>query len=170
MRTVIYTLSTCLVLVLSAAVAAGQEQERPSFSGTWQFDASKSELHSSKISSATWVIEEGDNSIHISQTENGKPKKTELQCTTDGKVCKFPGDRRDSFWFNGPMLVDMETKDALDVSPEYAREEYGPRIDAHVAALKKKARANNIDYFLLRTDRPLDDAMREYFLIRKGRL
>ena len=110
MRTVIYTLSTCLVLVLSAAVAAGQEQERPSFSGTWQFDASKSELHSNKISSATWVIEEGDNSIHISQTENGKPKKTELQCTTDGKECKFPGDRRDSFWFNGPMLVDMETK------------------------------------------------------------
>ena len=110
MRTVIYTLSTCFVLVVLAAVAAGQEQERPSFSGTWQFDASKSELHSSKISSAMWVIEEGDNSIHISQTENGKPKKTELQCTTDGKVCKFPGDRRDSFWFNGPMLVDMETK------------------------------------------------------------
>jgi hypothetical protein len=110
MRTVIYTLSTCFVLVVLAAVAAGQEQERPSFSGTWQFDASKSELHSNKISSATWVIEEGDNSIHISQTENGKPKKTELQCTTDGKECKFPGDRRDSFWFNGPMLVDMETK------------------------------------------------------------
>ena len=110
MRTMIYTLSTCFVLVVLAAVAAGQEQERPSFSGTWQFDASKSELHSSKISSATWVIEEGDNSIHISQTENGKPKKTELQCTTDGKECKFPGDRRDSFWFNGPMLVDMETK------------------------------------------------------------
>jgi hypothetical protein len=110
MRTVIFTLSTCFVLVVLAAVAAGQEQERPSFSGTWQFDASKSELHSSKISSATWVIEEGDNSIHISQTENGKPKKTELQCTTDGKECKFPGDRRDSFWYNGPMLVDMETK------------------------------------------------------------
>jgi uncharacterized protein (DUF58 family) len=64
----------------------------------------------------------------------------------------------------------METQDALDVSPEYAREEYGPKIDAHVAALKKKARSNNIDYFLLRTDRPLDDAMREYFLIRKGRM
>ena len=107
MRTVIFTLLTCSVLILAVA---GQDQERPSFNGTWQFDASKSELHSSKISSATWVIEEGDNSIHISQTENGKPKKTELQCTTDGKECKFPGDRRDSFWFNGSMLVDMETK------------------------------------------------------------
>jgi hypothetical protein len=103
MRTVMLTLSTCLMLV-------GQDQERPSFNGTWQFDPSKSELRSSKISSATWVMEEGDNSIHITQTENGKPKKTELQCTTDGKECKFPGDRRDSFWFNGSTLVDMETK------------------------------------------------------------
>ncbi|HEV8037431.1 MAG TPA: hypothetical protein VGP62_01110 [Bryobacteraceae bacterium] len=110
MRTVIYALSACWALVSLAVPSAGQEQERPSFSGTWTFDASKSEVHSSKISSATWVIEEGDNSIHISQTENGKAKKTELQCTTDGKECKFPGDRRDSFWFNGPMLVDMETK------------------------------------------------------------
>jgi hypothetical protein len=105
MRMVMLTLSTCLILV-------GQDQERPSFNGTWQFDPSKSELRSSKISSATWVMEEGDNSIHITQTENGKPKKTDLQCTTDGKECKFPGDRRDSFWFNGSMLVDMETKNA----------------------------------------------------------
>lgn len=68
------------------------------------------------------------------------------------------------------LLVDMETKDALEVSPDYAKEEYIPKFDAHVAALQKKARAAGIDYFLLHTDRPLDDAMREYFLIRKGRM
>jgi len=68
------------------------------------------------------------------------------------------------------LLVDMETQDALEVSPEYAREEYTPRIDGHIDALAKKAAASNIDYFLLRTDRPLDDAMLEYFLIRKGRM
>jgi len=107
MRTVVTLLWTCSVLVLPVA---GQEQERPSFSGTWQMDASKSEVHNSKITSATWVIEEGDNSIHITQTDNTRNKKIELQCTTDGKECKFPGDRRDSFWYNGPLLVDMETK------------------------------------------------------------
>jgi hypothetical protein len=103
-------LSAWLVLALFAIPAAGQEEERPSFSGTWQFDASKSDMHLSKISSATWVIEEGENSIHIAQTENGKVKKLDLQCTTDGKECKFPGDRRASFWYNGSMLVEMETK------------------------------------------------------------
>ena len=68
------------------------------------------------------------------------------------------------------LLVDMETQDALEVSPEYTREEYAPKIDAHMDALSKKAAASNIDYFLLRTDRPLDQAMLEYFLVRKGRL
>jgi uncharacterized protein (DUF58 family) len=68
------------------------------------------------------------------------------------------------------LLVDMETQEALDVSPEYVREEYRPKIDAHIEALKKKAAASNIDYFLLPTDRPLDAAMLEYFLVRKGRI
>lgn len=88
----------------------GQDQDRPSFSGNWQMDVSKSDLQQSKISSASWVIEEGDNSIHITQTDNSKGKKIELQCTTDGKECKFPGGRRDSFWYSGAMLVEMETK------------------------------------------------------------
>jgi uncharacterized protein (DUF58 family) len=68
------------------------------------------------------------------------------------------------------LLVDVETDDALEVSPEYAKEEYTLKIDAHVEALSKKAAAANIDYCLLRTDRPLDDALREYFLVRKGRM
>jgi uncharacterized protein (DUF58 family) len=68
------------------------------------------------------------------------------------------------------LLVDMETQDALEVSPEYVRDEYRPKIDAHIEALKKKAAAANIDYFLLPTDRPLDAAMLEYFLVRKGRI
>jgi uncharacterized protein (DUF58 family) len=68
------------------------------------------------------------------------------------------------------LLVDMETQDALEVSPEYVRDEYRPKIDAHIEALKKKAASANIDYFLLPTNRPLDAAMLEYFLVRKGRI
>ena len=109
MRTNVVMLLTWLASVVLVLPAAGQDQDHPSFTGTWQFDASKSEMHLNKASNTTWAIEEGDNSIHITQTD-AKGKKTELQCTTDGKECKFPGDRRDSFWYNGAMLVDMETK------------------------------------------------------------
>jgi len=71
----------------------------------------------------------------------------------------------------GPtLLVDMETGEELEVSAEYAREEYRGKIDAHVAALKEKAAAAGMDYFLLDTARPLDEALREYLSIRQGRL
>ena len=68
------------------------------------------------------------------------------------------------------LLVDMETDDAIEVSPDYAKHEYRDRVDAHIATLRTKAKAANIDYFLLRTDRPLDDALREYLTIRQGRM
>ncbi|HEV2689317.1 MAG TPA: hypothetical protein VGV35_12210 [Bryobacteraceae bacterium] len=86
-------------------------QDRPSMTGTWQFDAAKSDLKTLKLSGATWVIDESDNSIHLTESEAGKSKKVEMQCTTDGKECNVTGDKaKASFWYNGPMLVEMETK------------------------------------------------------------
>jgi hypothetical protein len=64
----------------------------------------------------------------------------------------------------------METSDTLEVSPEYASNEYRQKIDLHVEALRSKAKSAGIDYFLLQTDRPLDEALREYFTIREGRM
>ncbi len=105
------SLSTSLILAVFALPGAAQEPVKPSLTGTWQFDAAKSELHNSKMTSATWVIDEGDNSIHITATESGKNKKTEMQCTTDGKECQVTGDKsKASFWYNGPILVEMQTK------------------------------------------------------------
>ncbi|HME07192.1 MAG TPA: DUF58 domain-containing protein [Bryobacteraceae bacterium] len=68
------------------------------------------------------------------------------------------------------LLVDMETDEAIEVSPEYAKHEYRAKIQAHIDALSTKARASNIDYHLLRTDRPLDEGLREYLSIRTGRM
>jgi uncharacterized protein (DUF58 family) len=67
------------------------------------------------------------------------------------------------------MLVDMETGDEMETTPEYAASEYGVKIARHLSDLKTKSEAAGIDYFLLSTDRPLDDALREYFNIRHRR-
>jgi uncharacterized protein (DUF58 family) len=70
----------------------------------------------------------------------------------------------------GPAIfIDMETQDSLEVSPEYAQADYRTKIDAHIEALRTKAKGSGLDYFLLPTDRPLDDALREYLAIRQGR-
>jgi uncharacterized protein (DUF58 family) len=68
------------------------------------------------------------------------------------------------------LLVDMETAERLEVSPEYARTRYLERIGAHIEALRTKARGAGMDYVLLRTDRPLDEALREYLTVRQGRM
>lgn len=67
------------------------------------------------------------------------------------------------------VLVDLETKDRLEVTPEYARNEYGPKMDAHIADLRSRAQGAGMDYFVLPTDRPLDEALAEYLTIRQRR-
>lgn len=72
---------------------------------------------------------------------------------------------------NDPViLIDLETQDSLEVSPDYARREYRGKISAHIDALRDKAKGSGMDYYLMRTDKPLDGALREYLSIRQGRL
>jgi uncharacterized protein (DUF58 family) len=73
--------------------------------------------------------------------------------------------------FRDPVvLIDLEDKTSMEVSPEYARTEYRRRIDSHVAALRDKTRAAGMEYQLMNTSRPLDEGLREYLTIRQGRM
>lgn len=73
--------------------------------------------------------------------------------------------------FRQPVLLfDMEDNaKSLEVSPEYARHVYRDKIDAHVEALSSAVRGAGMDYFLMNTERPLDEGLREYLSVRRGR-
>jgi uncharacterized protein (DUF58 family) len=66
-------------------------------------------------------------------------------------------------------LIDLETQEAIEVTPDYTRQEYSKKMDAHLESLRDKTRGAGMDYHLLLTDRPLDDSLREYLTIRQGR-
>jgi len=68
------------------------------------------------------------------------------------------------------LLLDMETEQAIEATPDYARTEYREKIDSHIEDLRSKSQAAGIDYFFMRTDRPLDEGLREYFNVRKRRI
>ena len=71
---------------------------------------------------------------------------------------------------SGPaILVDMETKEQLEVTPDYTKKEYREKIEAHLADLRNRTQAAGMGYCLLMTDRPLDAALREYLTLRGGR-
>lgn len=103
------TLLACSALAILTLPLAGQD-DRPNLSGTWQFDSSQSQLHTLTVAGATWVISQDESSIQITESEGGAGKTTERKCTTDGKECKIGGKATASFWYNGPMLVEMESK------------------------------------------------------------
>jgi uncharacterized protein (DUF58 family) len=71
---------------------------------------------------------------------------------------------------NGPsILVDLETNAELEVTPDYGKKEYRAKIDAHLADLRDRTQAAGMGYHLLMTDRPLDEALREYLSLRGAR-
>jgi uncharacterized protein (DUF58 family) len=68
---------------------------------------------------------------------------------------------------NGPsILVDLETEQQLEVTPDYTKKEYREKIETHLADLRDRTQAAGMGYYLLMTDRPLDAALREYLTLR----
>ncbi len=73
--------------------------------------------------------------------------------------------------FRDPVLLqDVEDDSAMEVSPDYARNEYKARIDEHLHQLSDRARAAGLDYFFMNTAKPLDGALRNFLAIRQRRM
>jgi uncharacterized protein (DUF58 family) len=69
----------------------------------------------------------------------------------------------------GPaLLVDLETDQEIEVIPEYAKTTYRAKMEAHIEQLRSRTRAAGMDYRLLVTDQPLDEALREYLSLRQA--
>jgi uncharacterized protein (DUF58 family) len=66
------------------------------------------------------------------------------------------------------ILVDLETDHKIEVIPEYAKTTYRAKIEAHIEQLRSRTRAAGMDYQLLVTDQPLDEALREYLSLRQA--
>lgn len=72
---------------------------------------------------------------------------------------------------DGPrIMIDMETGQEIEVSPEYAAGAYRKKIAAHLESMKNEAQRAGLGYHLVTTDKPLDSALREYLTVRQGKL
>ena len=67
------------------------------------------------------------------------------------------------------LLLDVEDDTALEVSPDYARNEYRSKIDNHVKQLADKAAAAGLEYVFMDTSKPLDQGLRNYLAVRQRR-
>jgi uncharacterized protein (DUF58 family) len=67
------------------------------------------------------------------------------------------------------LFEDMETGEAIEVSPDFMQREYPERVRAHVAALRVAAARAGADHIVLDTSKPLDEPLRQYLLFRGRR-
>jgi uncharacterized protein (DUF58 family) len=70
---------------------------------------------------------------------------------------------------NSTLLEDMETGEAIEVSPDFMQREYPERVRQHVAALRTAATKAGADHIVLDTSQPMDAALREYLSFRQKR-
>jgi hypothetical protein len=79
--------------------------DRSKLAGTWE------SATPDKGDREVWVIEEDDSGLRIKHNDSGK--ETEFDCDRGKRDCEVKGDARKlqvSTWFNGPMLVQLETR------------------------------------------------------------
>jgi hypothetical protein len=100
-------LTVILLLSCGAAALADDQSDRQKLLGSWELQgAAENSLASS------WTFSAAKNSIQVTQLEGGN-KVADFACGTAGTSCevKTGGKKATvSMWFNGPLLVEMETK------------------------------------------------------------
>jgi len=102
-----------LVPIVLTGAAWADPPARPDLSGVWRLEPSQSEIHSRVPSELTWQIEQTDDAIHLIQREADNKNADEWRCNTDGKDCKVKDEGRKvviSFYYNGPVLVELESE------------------------------------------------------------
>ena len=100
-------LTVILLLSLGAAAPADDQSDRQKLIGSWELQGT-----AENTSSSSWSFSPAKDSIRVTQREGGN-KVADFACGTAGTSCevKTAGKKATvSMWFNGPRLVEMETK------------------------------------------------------------
>src|SRR3954451_13784688 len=110
------------MLLLSWFAIVALAQDRPALNGVWRLDAARSAISETRLKSQSLAIRQDDESIKVEDTateENGKDRKIEFECNTNGKECavKLNGQAaKISAYYNADVLVVIEQRKSNDAT------------------------------------------------------
>jgi len=107
-----------LLLALGISAAADDAGDRDKLIGSW----TAADNAAAGANSATWTLSSKGDSLQITETEGGA-KVTEFTCTTNGQTCEIKSAGKKatvSMWYNGPKLVELETKGEETIQRRFA--------------------------------------------------
>lgn len=100
-------MTVILFLSWGTAAIADDQSDRQKLLGSWELQGT-----AENTSSSSWSFSPAKDSIRVTQLEGGN-KVADFACGTAGSACevKTAGKKATvSMWFNGPLLIEMETK------------------------------------------------------------
>jgi hypothetical protein len=99
--------TTVLLLSLGMAALADDQSDRQKLIGSWEQQGAAENNPAS-----SWIFSSAPNSIRVTQLD-GNNKIADFACGTEGTSCEIKTAGKKavvSLWFNGPRLVELETK------------------------------------------------------------
>ena len=121
----IASMVTLSVLLLASSAFADDDSSRAKLMGRWQQSDGNGETKS------TWDLEGLGTSIHVTNSK-GTQTVAEFECNTVGKECAVEDAGRRSkvsLWFNGPKLVELETRGTEIVKRRFSITGNGETMD-----------------------------------------
>jgi hypothetical protein len=135
-----------LILLASLVVSAAWPQDRPELNGVWRLDPAHSNFSEAKLKSQTLSIKQDDDSIKVEETateENGKERKHEYECNTNGKECSLKVNGQPlklSAYYNGAVLVMWEQRNGSEFKRRIKTSDDGKTLTIETANLGKPGR------------------------------
>ncbi len=130
-----------IVLGLGMPVLADNNAGK-TFSGTWTVQ------DSGKDGPTKWIMEQKPDSIKIAEIRNDE-KLAEFECNTLGQECEVKeGGKKTkvSIWFNGPKLVELETRGSDTVKRRFAMNPNGDEMDVEVIPISPAGKTEVVQF------------------------
>lgn len=130
-----------ILLLFGVAGWADDQADRAKLLGAWdsQDDAAKR---------AAWTFEFKGDSLHVTYSEGGHVV-TDFECNTKGQECDAKvgaGRAKVSLWFNGPKLVELETKGQEIVKHRFGITGQGEQMEMEVIPIAPDGKTETLHF------------------------
>jgi len=126
-------LATISLSFLSLAAA----EDLPNVNGTWQIDMARSQGVEAKVKGMTLVFHQTGEEVSMTETiteNDGKERKLDLQCKTDGNRCKTKIGSA-SLWYDATALLIMEERKNVVLRRRFQPSEDGKSLAVEITQM-----------------------------------
>ena len=129
------------LLVCGFAAWADDQADRAKLVGAW-------DSQDGAARRAAWAFEFKGDSLHVTYSEAGQVV-TDFECNTKGRECDAKvggGKAKVSLWFNGPKLVELETKGQEIVKYRFGVAGQGEQMEIEVIPIAPDGKTETLHF------------------------